>query len=106
MAAGIITPSSVFVRQGGRMVRLPITRTPLVAQVALAELLASGVEPCPVCDRYGCDCDEWHELMHTDPCEEPPCVRCHRYNCNCAAQPFNVDPHGDLTWRESEEVPF
>ena len=22
---------------------------------------------CPVCGRYGCDCDEWPEMMFTDP---------------------------------------
>ena len=27
------------------------------------------IEPCPVCNRYGCDCDEWHEVMYTDPTE-------------------------------------
>jgi hypothetical protein len=66
------------------------TRTPIVAQLtplgaALAELLASGVEPCPVCNRYGCDCDEWHEIMFTDP--------------------MNPDPHGDLRALQAMEIP-
>ena len=86
------------------------TRVPIVALTplgaALAELLASGVEPCPVCGRVCCDCDEWPELTYTDPIEEPPCVRCHRYNCNCAAQSFNVDPHGDLSWRNSVDINY
>lgn len=25
------------------------------------------IEPCPVCGHFACDCDEWHEVMHTDP---------------------------------------
>ena len=59
------------------------TRTPL--GTALAELLASGVEPCPVCLRYACDCDEWHELMNTDPTDP--------------------DPHGDLRALQAMEIP-
>ena len=95
VATGYATPAGLYLRCGDGLRLVEPTRTPL--GVALAELLASGVEPCPVCGRVGCDCDEWAELMYTDPIEEPPCVRCHRYNCNCAAQSFNVDPHGDLS---------
>jgi len=88
---GVITQNSVLVRQGGRMVRLPITRTPIVAQLsplgaAIADLLASGVEPCPVCDKFACDCDEWHEIMFTDP--------------------MNPDPHGDLRALQAMEIPL
>jgi len=37
---------------------------------ALATAITNGeIQPCPVCDRYGCDCDEWHEIMFTDPIE-------------------------------------
>lgn len=37
---------------------------------ALAEVIADDtIQPCPVCNRYGCDCDEWHEIMFTDPIE-------------------------------------
>ena len=38
------------------------------AVAALATAIADGtVEPCPVCNRYSCDCGEWSELMFTDP---------------------------------------
>ena len=40
------------------------------AVAALATAITNGeIQPCPVCDRYGCDCDcdEWHEIMFTDP---------------------------------------
>jgi hypothetical protein len=40
------------------------------ALAALATAITNGeIQPCPVCDRYGCDCDcdEWPELMYTDP---------------------------------------
>lgn len=65
--AGTIAPRSqpAAMRVGGQTVqptREPIAQlTPLGA--ALADLLASGVEPCPVCNRYACDCDEWGEIM-------------------------------------------
>ena len=67
------------------------TRTPIVAGLtplgaALADLLASGVEPCPVCNRYACDCDEWAELMNTNP--------------------LDPDPHGDLRALQAMEIPL
>ena len=40
------------------------------AVAALAAVIADDtIQPCPVCNRYGCDCDEWHEIMFTDPIE-------------------------------------
>ena len=40
------------------------------AVAALATAIADDtIQPCPVCNRYGCDCDEWHEIMFTDPIE-------------------------------------
>lgn len=60
-----------------RLTRLPAPATTAqpVSQLgqavaALATAIADGtIQPCPVCDRYGfdCDCDEWPELMYTDP---------------------------------------
>ncbi len=66
---GTIAPSSQPAAVRVRGVPVVPTRTPIAAQltplgVALADLLASGVEPCPVCNRYACDCDEWHEIMN------------------------------------------
>jgi hypothetical protein len=53
--------------------------TPAVAQpvsplgqalAALATAIADGtIQPCPVCGRFDCDHDEWHEIMFTDPIE-------------------------------------
>ena len=52
MAVGIITPSSVSGNPaGGRVWCAHHGVTPLVAQVALAELLASRLSHCPVCDH-------------------------------------------------------
>ena len=102
--AGHIAPRSQPARMTVRGQAVEPTRTPLGESIAA--FLATDPEPCPVCGRYDCDCDEWPELMYTDPIEERPCIRCHRYNCNCAAQPFNVDPHGDLTWRDSLEINY
>ena len=88
--AGTIAPRSqpAAMRVGGQTVqptREPIAQlTPLGA--ALADLLASGVEPCPVCNRYACDCDEWAELMNTDP--------------------LDPDPHGDLRALQAMEIPL
>ena len=40
------------------------------ALAALATAITDHeIQPCPVCNRYGCDCDEWHEIMFTDPIE-------------------------------------
>ena len=60
-----------------RLTRLPASTdaTQPVSQLgravaALATAITNGeIQPCPVCDRYGCDCDcdEWHEIMFTDP---------------------------------------
>lgn len=91
---GHIAPSSQPAAMTVRGAVVEPTRTPIVARLT------------PLGAAIDCDCDEWPELMYTDPIEENPCIRCHRYNCNCAAQPFNVDPHGDLTWRDSVEIPF
>lgn len=59
---GVATSTGLYARCGDGWRKLQPTLTPL--GVALAELLASGVEPCPVCNRYACDCDEWHEIMN------------------------------------------
>jgi hypothetical protein len=38
------------------------------AVAALATAITNGaIEPCPVCNRFDCDCGEWPELMYTDP---------------------------------------
>jgi len=65
--AGHIAPRSQPAAMTVRGAVVEPTRTPL--GTALAELLASDVEPCPVCDKFACDCDEWHEIMFTDPIE-------------------------------------
>jgi hypothetical protein len=59
-----------------RLTRIPVT-VPTAAQpvsqlgqtvVTLATAIGNHeIEPCPVCGHFACDCDEWHELMHTDP---------------------------------------
>lgn len=30
-------------------------------------ILSGTIQPCLVCNRFDCDCDEWHEIMCTDP---------------------------------------
>lgn len=60
-----------------RLTRIPAPAATNAAQpvsqlgqtvAALAKAIADGtIQPCPVCNRYGCDCDEWHEIMFTDP---------------------------------------
>ena len=62
-----------------RLTRLPVPAATNAAQpvgplgqavAALATAIADDtIQPCPVCNRYGCDCDEWHEIMFTDPIE-------------------------------------
>jgi hypothetical protein len=88
---GTIAPRSQPAAMRVRGTVVTPTRTPIVAQVtplgaALADLLASDVEPCPVCDKFACDCDEWHEIMHTDPTDP--------------------DPHGDLRALQAMEIPL
>jgi hypothetical protein len=86
---GVVTATGIAVEHNGRRVELPPTPTPL--GVAVRELctaiLAGDVEPCPVCGRYDCDRDEWHELMHGGP-------------------DFDPDPHGDLSVWADEEIPY
>jgi hypothetical protein len=84
LGPGVATSTGLYARCGDGWRQLQPTRTPL--GVALAELLASGVEPCPVCLRYACDCDEWHEIMFTDPTDP--------------------DPHGDLRALQAMEIPL
>jgi hypothetical protein len=58
-----------------RLTRLPASTdaTQPVSQLgqavaALATAITNGeIQPCPVCGRFDCDCDEWPELMYTDP---------------------------------------
>ncbi len=58
-----------------RLTRIPApaTATQPVSQLGqavatLATAISNGeIEQCPVCGRYDCDMDEWHELMYTDP---------------------------------------
>jgi hypothetical protein len=53
---GIVTPTGIALQHNGHIVPLPPTLTPL--GVALAELLASGVEPCPACEKFACQCPD------------------------------------------------
>jgi hypothetical protein len=58
-----------------RLTRIPApaTATQPVSQLgeavaALATAISNGeIQPCPVCDRFDCDCQEWPEIMYTDP---------------------------------------
>lgn len=88
VVAGYASPDGLYVRQGDGFRKLQPTLTPLGAAVReLCDAILRGeVEPCPVCNRYACDCDEWHELMHTDP--------------------LDPDPHGDLRALQAMELPF
>ena len=62
-----------------RLTRLPVPAATNAAQpvgplgqavAALATAIADGtIQPCPVCGRFDCDHDEWHEIMFTDPIE-------------------------------------
>lgn len=117
---GIVTPTGLALHHNGRSVELPVTSvTPMAVDVAAASSALSqqefigpltplGVrirqecerqlaqiaarkaelaplerepEPCAVCGRMHCDCDEWYHWM-------------------------NSDPHGDLSWRDDEELEF
>lgn len=64
---GVATPTGLYARCGDGWRKLEPTRTPIVAQLTplgLAVREACDTEPCPVCGRYACDCDEWHEIMN------------------------------------------
>ena len=79
MTTGIITAAGPAIRHRGVTVPLPATRTALGAAVAaaVAAIDAGGLQPCPVCGRYACEC------------EQP-----------------SADPHGDLSaWLEGE-IPY
>ena len=79
MTTGIITARGPAIIHRGVTVQLPATRTPLGAAVAaaVAAIDAGELQPCPVCGRYACEC------------EQP-----------------SADPHGDLSaWLEGE-IPF
>jgi hypothetical protein len=93
--AGHIAPRSQPARMTVRGVVVEPTRTPIVTTLtplgrdvqAFCEAWQRGdVEPCPVCGRIACDCDEWHELMNTDPTDP--------------------DPHGDLRALQAMEIPL
>lgn len=81
---GFVTNAGLFAHVAGHVVPLPPVREPLAAIAAqwnvsgeLPNEVANGlrdlcdailrgeVEPC-ACGRYGCDMDEWGELMHGD----------------------------------------
>lgn len=93
LVLGTIAPRSQPARMTVRGEVVQPTRTPIVLTqlgrdvAALCDAILRGdVEPCPVCDRYACDCDEWHELMNTDPTDP--------------------DPHGDLRALSELEIPY
>ena len=60
-----------------RLTRIPAPAPATTAQpvsplgqavAALATGILDGtIQPCPACGRFDCDCDEWPELMYTDP---------------------------------------
>lgn len=90
---GTVAPRSQPARITVRGVPVAPTRTPIVqltplgaaVREACAALLAGELKPCQWCGSIApCDCLWWHEYMLLQ----------------------DADPHGDLTWRESEEVPF
>lgn len=92
--AGRIAPRSQPARMTVRGQTVQPTRTPIVTLTPLGRdvqalcdaILRGDVEPCPVCDRIACDCDEWAELMNTDPTDP--------------------DPHGDLRALQAMEIPL
>ena len=79
MTTGIITARGPAIIHRGVTVQLPATRTPLGAAVAaaVAAIDAGELQPCPVCGRYACEC------------EQP-----------------SADPHGDLAVWQDCEIPF
>jgi hypothetical protein len=85
--AGHVTQCGVFVEVGAARLPLPVARTPVgqwVAQV-IADIDSGALLPCEHCGGYcGCGCDWWLEAMEAR----------------------EVDPHGDLSWRESEELSY
>ncbi len=85
---GVATPDGLYARCGDGWRKLEPTRTPIVqlTPLGLAVREACDTEPCPVCGRFACDCDEWHEIMHTDPTDP--------------------DPHGDLRALQAMEIPL
>jgi hypothetical protein len=96
IAAGrVALDGTLELRSGDGYRQVEPTRTPIVATLtplgrdvaALCDAILRGdVEPCPVCNRYDCDCDEWGEIMHTDPTDP--------------------DPHGDLRALQAMEIPL
>ena len=69
--AGRHTPAGLVLRHGDGFRVVTPDSTPVVVvagaqaltPLGLAVLAALDAEPCPVCSRYACDCDEWHEMM-------------------------------------------
>ena len=45
----------------------PVSPLGQALQTTCEAIARHEIEPCPVCGRYACDCDEWSELMFTDP---------------------------------------
>jgi hypothetical protein len=56
LGPSVATSTGLYARCGDGWRQLQPTRTPL--GVALAELLASGVEPCPACEKFACQCPD------------------------------------------------
>lgn len=87
MVTGIVTTNGAAVRHNGATVPLPKARTEAGKVIAaiVAKIDSGELTPCPNCNHFDCECWEWVELM-TAP---PP-----------------VDPHDDLSWRESVSIPY
>jgi len=92
--SGLVTPTGLYARCADGWRKLEPTRTPIVAQLtplgvavrqACDAILRGDVEPC-ACGKFACDCDEWHEIMFTDPTDP--------------------DPHGDLRALQAMELPY
>lgn len=87
---GVATPDALLVRVGAEWVEMPATLTPLGE--ALRNLCATKL--AVIAERKRTRATQQEHLSRWNEAQE------------IAAEVYNSDPHGDLTWREEFEMPY
>ena len=87
---GVVTPDAVLVRIGGEWVEAPATLTPLGE--ALRNLCATKL--AVIAERRRTRAAQQEYLSNYNEAAQ------------IAAEVYNSDPHGDLSWREEYGIPY
>jgi hypothetical protein len=104
IAIGYATREGVVIRAGDGY-QAQTERTPIVT-THTPQVVEGEFVPCRWCGQMICECPDWIEFMATDPMR---CQLCSKFDCDCVtdfADVLHADPHGNVAWRETEELPF